>query len=276
MARISFLGLGAMGRRMASRLAPHHDLVVWNRSAGTRIDGARRASTPADAVRDADVVFCMVTDDAASQAVWRGEAGALDAMRPGALAVECSTVSPAHALTLGQAAAERGLRFVDGPVAGSTPQAEAGALAFLLGGSAEDVAALEPILAGLSAVRVHAGPVGAGATLKLMVNALFAVQVAAIGEVLALGEACGLPADRGLELLAPLPVTSKAAVGAGALILAEDHAPRFPVALVEKDLRYAVEAGAGDVVEAARRRYAALVEAGRGGLNLTVIGARGG
>lgn len=148
----------------------------------------------------------------------------------------------------------------------------AGALAFLLGGAAEDVQAVEPILSGLSAVRIHAGPVGGGATLKLMVNALFAVQVVAVGEVLALGEACGLPAARSLELLAPLPVTSKAAAGAGALIVADDHAPRFPVSLVEKDLRYAVQAGAGEVVEAARHRFAALAAFGLGAANLTVTG----
>lgn len=272
MARITFLGLGAMGRRMAARLAPHHELVVWNRSEGPVVPGAVRAPTPAAAVREAEVVFCMVTDDEASHAVWLGGEGALAAMPPGALAVESSTVSPAHARRLGERAAARGLRFVDGPVAGSTPQAEAGALAFLLGGAAEDVQAVEPILSGLSAVRIHAGPVGAGATLKLMVNALFAVQVVAMGEVLALGEACGLPAARSLELLAPLPVTSKAAAGAGALIVADDHAPRFPVSLVEKDLRYAVEAGAGDVVEAARHRFAALAAFGLGAANLTVTG----
>jgi len=271
MSHIAFLGLGAMGRRMAARLVPDHTVAVWNRSAGVAVPGAASAPTPAAAASDADIVITMVTDDDAARSVWLGADGALTAMRPGAVAVEVSTVTPAWIAELGAAADAREVRLLDAPVAGSTPQAEAGALAFLVGGDEATFAEVRPVLALLSKVQIHAGARGRGAVLKLMVNALFAAQVAALGEVLQLAETQGMTTEDAMRLLGPLPVTSPAAQGVGALMVAGDHGSRFPVRLVEKDLRYAVAAGAGPVIEAARARYAAAREAGHGDANLTVV-----
>jgi 3-hydroxyisobutyrate dehydrogenase-like beta-hydroxyacid dehydrogenase len=192
-------------------------------------------------------------------------------MAPGAAALESSTVTPDWVAELGAAAAAAGVRLLDAPVAGSTPQAEAGALAYLVGGDAETLAEVRPVLDAMGRVVVHAGGPGRGAVLKLMVNALFATQVAVVAELLQLAERHGLPAAEAAELLGPLPVTSPAARGAAALMVAGDHASRFPVRLVAKDLRYAVAAGAGPVVDAARARFDAIADAGGADDNLTVV-----
>jgi 3-hydroxyisobutyrate dehydrogenase len=127
---VAFLGLGAMGSRMASRLVSDEiDLRVWSRSgppAGAASLCKLAAPTAADAVKGAGVVIAMVTDDDASRRVWL-DAGVLRSMRTGAIAVECSTLSPGWVSELATHARDAGLRFVDAPVVGSRPQAEAGA-----------------------------------------------------------------------------------------------------------------------------------------------------
>lgn len=248
MTRIAFLGLGAMGSRMATRLlAAGHALTVWNRSAGAadalRARGAAVAASPRAAAAQAEVVFAMLFDDAASRSAWLdAEQGAAQSLAPGTLAVETSTLSPAWTATLNTALAQRGVRFVDAPVAGSRPQAEAGQLIFLTGGSAADVEALRPLLTALGTAVHHVGPSGAGATLKLAANALFATQVAAMAELLRFVERAGLDAPRALEALRSLPITSPAAAGVAALTLARNFQPQAPVALLAKDLGYALDA----------------------------------
>lgn len=278
MTRIAFLGLGAMGSRMAAHLVGDADLVVYNRTP-SRADalvaaGARFAATPRDAVRGADLVVSMVTDDAASTALWSGsEVAALHGLSPGALVLEASTVSPDRIRALNGSVTALGARLLDAPVAGSTPQAEAGALAWLVGGDAADVAEATPWMLRMGGRVVHAGPVGQGAVLKLVVNALFATQVALVAELLAAAEPAGMAPAHLVELLADLPVLSPAARGAAALMVAGDHAPRFPVDLVAKDLAYAGALGATPVVDAARACFVAASEGGHGGENLTVLHA---
>ncbi len=274
--RVAFLGLGAMGARMARHLVGAAELVVYNRTA-ERADallaaGAVRAETPRAAAEGADVVFGMVTDDHAAEALWLGEGlGAVRGLRRGALAIECSTVTPGFVGRLGAAVEARGARLLDAPVAGSTPQAEAGALAFLVGGDAADLDAARPLLDRMGAAVLHAGPRGHGATLKLVVNALFAGQVALMAELLRAAERHGLAPATVADLLAKMPVTSPAAAGAAALMVAGDHAPRFPVDLVVKDLGYAAALAPTPVTEAARAVFAAARAAGDGDRNLTVV-----
>lgn len=278
MTRIAFLGLGAMGSRMAAHLVGDADLVVYNRTP-SRADalvaaGARFAATPRDAVRGADLVVSMVTDDAASTALWSdSDVAALHGLSPGTLVLEASTVSPDRIRALNGSVTALGARLLDAPVAGSTPQAEAGALAWLVGGDAADVAEATPWMLRMGGRVVHAGPVGQGAVLKLVVNALFATQVALVAELLAAAEPAGMAPAHLVELLADLPVLSPAARGAAALMVAGDHAPRFPVDLVAKDLAYAGALGATPVVDAARARFVAASEGGHGGENLTVLHA---
>lgn len=278
---VTVLGLGAMGRRMAARiLAAGHPLNVWNRSPGPAAalaaQGAQVADSPRAAVAESDVCISMLTDDQAATEVWLGTHGALEAVRAGGIVVAAGTLRPTMVRELGAAARSRGLHFLDAPVAGSTPQAEAGALRSLVGGRVEEVETVRPVLSTYSSAVVHAGPVGAGATLKLMVNGLFTVQVAAVAELLALARAQGADAAALLDHLAATPVCSPAAAGLGRMMLAGDHAPRFPVRLVEKDLGYVVSAAGGPesapVAAAARAVFQAHAAAGHGDQNLSVLG----
>ena len=190
MAKLAFLGLGAMGSRMAANLAAAgHDLAVWNRTAdrasSLASSGARVAATPREAARDAEFVVAMLRYDEASRAVWTApETGALSGMPAAAVAIECSTLSLAWTQELAAACSARGQAFVDAPLAGSRPQAEAKSLIFLAGGEPGPVERVRPILLQTGATLHHVGPAGTGMAVKLAVNTLFATQVAAMAELL--------------------------------------------------------------------------------------------
>jgi 3-hydroxyisobutyrate dehydrogenase len=246
MNKITFLGTGAMGSRMAlALLKAGLDVTVWNRNPERTqtlaLQGAKVVATPADAVRGAQVVIAMLRDDEASRNVWI-DSNALTTMPQDALAMECSTLSPMYVKQLAQAAQARGVAFLDAPVAGSRPQADAGQLIFMVGGAAADLARAQPLLAHMGAAVHHAGEAGAGASVKLLVNALFAAQVALMGELLGLASKMGLDVQRTLEIIAATPTCSPAAKGAAMGMLAKNFAPMFPIELVRKDMSYALDA----------------------------------
>lgn len=282
MARVAVLGLGAMGSRMAMRLiAAGHQVAVWNRTAAATAPleaaGAMAAPTPRQAVAEAEVVISMVRDDAAAYAVWLdADGGALSGLRADAVALECSTLSAAGIGILARAMSDAGVAFLDAPVAGSRPQAEAGRLIHFVGGEAGHLARVEPVLGAMAAAVHHVGPVGAGSAVKLAVNTLFGVQVAALAEVLALLTAAGVDPARAVEVIAATPVCSPAAQAAAGLILAGNHAPKFPVALVEKDFGYALASAeaahlASPVTQATHALFGEAVRRGLGGDHLTVV-----
>lgn len=274
---IAVLGLGAMGSRMAKRLLDAgHSVRVWNRSAHQQRDelvalGAVACESPADAVKDCEVAISMVRDDDASRAVWL-DAGALDALGDG-VAIESSTCTPAWITELSAAASKRMVAFLDAPVAGTRPQADAGQLIYLVGGEASALKRVRPVLDVLGGAVHHVGPNGAGATMKLAVNSLFGIQVAALAETLGLLRANGIDDAAAMETLATLPITSKAMVGVGGLMVAKKYAPMFPIDLVEKDFGY-VEAAAREatpIASAARGAYAKAQSEGLGGENIVAV-----
>ncbi|NJM82307.1 MAG: NAD(P)-dependent oxidoreductase [Tabrizicola sp.] len=271
--KIAFLGLGAMGSRMALRLvAAGHEVTVWNRTP-RRVDGAAAAATAAAAVPGAKVVIAMLRDDAASAAVWNE---AMAGMAPGALGIEMSTVTPAQARALHDAAAARGLDFLDAPVAGSRPQAEAGQLIFMAGGEASVLAQAEPLLRDIGAAVHHAGGPGAGAMVKLMVNSLFGAQVAVIAELLGMAANAGIDPARAVDILAATPVAGPAAKAAAAAMLARGFAPAFPIDLVEKDFALARRTGEENgsplpVTAAVHAVFAAAKSEGYGADNITGV-----
>ena len=166
MSTIAFLGLGAMGSRMAQRLLENgRTLVVWNRSpqpiaALTRL-GAVAAASPREAAERSDIVVSMVADDAAARTVWLDpRSGAAEGLRAGSIAVESSTVTPAWIAELGAAAKARGAALVDAPVAGSLPAAATGQLLVLMGGDDAAVETVKQALAPLASAFRHLGPSG--------------------------------------------------------------------------------------------------------------------
>jgi 3-hydroxyisobutyrate dehydrogenase-like beta-hydroxyacid dehydrogenase len=280
-ATIGMMGLGAMGGRMAARLIEAgHTVRVWNRTAARAqplvAAGATHAATPREAVLGADFALAMVRDDEASRTVWLDQdTGALAGLAPSTLAIEGSTLSLDWTRELGRAFDQAGRRLIDAPVAGSRPQAEAGQLIFMVGGAPADVDRARPVLNLLGAAVHHAGPAGSGAVVKLAVNALFGVQVAAVAELIAMLDRAGAEPGAALDILAATPVCSPAAKGAGAAMLAGQFAPLFPVELVEKDLGYAL-AAAGDrsgapAIAAVQSVFSRAVRAGLGAQNLNSV-----
>ena len=198
MAKIAFLGAGSMGSAMIKNyLKGGHDVTVYNRTLDKakplEAHGATLASTPREAVGGAEVVISSLANDDASRECWDGNNGALHGeFQTGAFAIEASTASLDWINTLAELARARGMRFLDCPVAGRPDLAQAGKLKVFAGGASEDVDALRPILASISAAVTHFGPVGSGITFKLIYNVMGALQVAATAEGMFACEAAGI------------------------------------------------------------------------------------
>ncbi|MBC9719689.1 NAD(P)-dependent oxidoreductase [Streptomyces sp. TRM66268-LWL] len=247
MAQIAFLGLGRMGAPMAARLlAAGHPLTVWNRTTARAepllARGARLAASPAQAVRDADVVLTMLATPDAVRDVARQ---IVPALLPGAHWVEMSTIGPDAVRELA-AALPSEVTLVDAPVTGSTDKAEAGTLGILAGGEADPV---EQLLSALGTV-TRTGPLGTGAALKLVVNTAVLGAVALVGEAMRLADALGIPEE-----------TAKATLGnsalGGAVPRAFAEGMHFANDLAVKDIRLATEITDLPAMETIREYFAA-------------------
>ena len=270
--KISVLGLGIMGAGMARQLlAKGFDLTVWNRdsakAAPLESAGARVAGTVAEAVRDADVALSMLSNDEASRSVWFEDAGALANMRPGAIAIESSTLTVDWIRELSVAALARDIGFLDAPVTGSKVQAESGALSFLVGGPAELLERVRPVLAAMGGSVAHLGPAGSGAMMKLINNFLCGVQVASLAEAIAMAERSGLDARQAAAVLAAGSPGSPLVKIVAQRMVDRAYEPNFFVPLMAKDLAYARQAFARAGIElrsadVAREQFVAADRAG--------------
>jgi 3-hydroxyisobutyrate dehydrogenase len=162
-------------------------------------------------------------------------------MKPGAIAIKCSTVTPAWIRELGFAVAAKGVAVLDAPVAGSRPQAEAGQLVFMVGGNDDAYAKAEPVLAPLAAKVMHVGKLGQGAVLKLAVNTLFAAQLESVAELLGFLSRNGFAAEQAAELLGAFPIVAPPIAGAAKMMAAKNTMPLFTIDLIEKDLGYIID-----------------------------------
>jgi 3-hydroxyisobutyrate dehydrogenase len=246
--RIAFLGLGIMGAGMAGRLldAGFH-VTVYNRSAerarALQSRGAIVAESPRAAASGADIVFSMVADDAASNATWDGERGALAGVRRGSVVVECSTVTVSRVRELADAAARVGCTFVDAPVTGSKMQAAGGELLFLVGADDVALARIRPALEAMGKTILHLGPVGSGALVKLINNFLCGVQAASLAEAIAVIERSTLERDRAVQAIVNGSPGSPVMKTLAGRILANDFSPNFYLHLLVKDMGYAIAEG---------------------------------
>ncbi|MBE9003998.1 NAD(P)-dependent oxidoreductase [Fortiea sp. LEGE XX443] len=245
MSRVAVLGIGAIGSRVAQNLLDaNHEVVVYNRTPEKAIPlvnkGAIYAATPREASENADIVISMVTDNDASRVIWLDEeTGAVMGLGKNAIAIESSTLTVAWTKELAAEIEGCGGNFLDAPVVGSRPQAADKKLIYLVGGSAETLTIAQDIIyaAGASTIH-HVGSIAQGMAMKLAVNALFGIQVAALAEILGMLSKNGIEPAKALECLGELPVISPSTKGAGNLMLKRNHAPMFPIDLVEKDFRY--------------------------------------
>jgi 3-hydroxyisobutyrate dehydrogenase len=246
MPHVAFIGLGRMGHGMAGRyLDAGFALTVWNRSKAKADDliarGARWATSPGNAAIDADAVVTMVADDEASREVWLGKDGAAVAMKAGTLAIECSTVSHAHALAMARELRARGLIYVDCPVTGLPEAAAAGKLTLLVGADPADLEKARPYLAPIANSIRHFGAVGSGTVFKLINKLMGAVQIASLAEGLAIAEQSGLDMNLVTEALSSGAVASPQVIRHSKRMALRDFSgASFTAALRHKDAAYAV------------------------------------
>ncbi|BCQ51876.1 NAD(P)-dependent oxidoreductase [Burkholderia gladioli] len=281
MAKISILGLGAMGSRMAANLIKAgHQVTVWNRSpqaAHALIEaGARAARTPKEAAGEADFVIAMVRDNDASRQVWLDpDTGAMAGLSADAIAIESSTLTAEWVRELGAQMAGSGRLLLEAPVVGSTPQADAAQLTYLVGGDAGTFARTEAVLKAMGSTIHHVGPLGAGALTKLATNTLLGIQVTVLAELIGMLKRADADVARVLEVVATTPVWSMAAGRLSGLMLAGNFAPQFPVELIEKDFGYTLQAAGSDAaaptIAAARGVFRTAIERGFGQDNMTGV-----
>ena len=245
--KITFIGLGIMGSRMARHiLTAGFDLTVWNRSPAAseplQQAGATVAASATAAVREADLVLTMLSTPQVVDEVMI-DGGVLDAMPAQCIWADSTTVSPAFALRSAGEAVERGLRFLSVPVGGTREPADAGTLAVFVGGPADVLEQVRPVLDTYSSAILHLGEAyDRGAAYKILINGMLAESMLVFSEAVRLGVAMGLDRDFLLEALPKAPVIAPFVASKVARIQSKDYTDAsFPLELVHKDLNLLVE-----------------------------------
>ncbi|HEX9781087.1 MAG TPA: NAD(P)-dependent oxidoreductase [bacterium] len=240
--KVGFIGLGTMGRPMAENLIKAGcALVVWNRTpARTRpleALGAKPSPGPAQVAAEAEIVITMVTGPEDVEQVVLGPDGVLEGIRPGAVLIDMSTVTPMTSRKLAAGATTRQAEFLDAPVVGSVGPAAEGTLVILAGGLPTTLERCRPVLEAMGRTVIHAGGVGMGSALKLATNLMLAHLMAGLAEGLLLTEQSGIEPARYLEVLQASPFRSRWYETKGAGLAAREFAPHFALKHMHKDLR---------------------------------------
>ena len=243
--QVAFLGIGNMGLPMAMNLAAAKQrfvLRIWNRTPqrckALEKAGARREDTPRACVLGADVIVTMLADKAALAAVFGGDDGVLAGLarqRTPQIVIDMSTVGRAAVLEAARAVEAKGGRFIDAPVSGTVKPAERAELVALVGGRLKDIARAEPVLLTMCKRLLHAGDVGQGQALKVVLNGLGAHHMVALTSMLVLGERAGLSRETLMDAFTSGAFASPSYVGKKAKVLARDYSPEFSLLLALKD-----------------------------------------
>lgn len=270
---VGLIGLGLMGKPMGQNLLKvGFPLLVWNRTTSKADDlvrqGAQFAANPRELARRVDVLITIVSDPPALEEVMFGEQGALDGLRKGSVFIDSSTVSPELARREAAVCAERGIDFLDAPVTGGTWGAEKGELVFMIGGRAEVFERAKPVLEAVGKRFFLLGPNGAGQTVKLAMNLILALEVEALAEATALVTTAGIAGERLIEVLQSSMGRSPLMDVKAPLILKKEYPASFPLRLMHKDVRLALELARQEGIElpagaAAYTTYSAVKEASK-------------
>jgi 3-hydroxyisobutyrate dehydrogenase len=241
--KVAFLGLGDIGALMAAHLARDpFDLVVWNRTASkaesfAREHEARVAGTPAEAVKDAQVVITCLPSSVEVEAVLHGENGMLGSLRRGAVMIDCTSGDPPTSRSIAAELGGRGVEFIDAPVSGGTTAAKAGALTVMWGGDESVFERVRPVVEAFGKKIVHAGRVGSGDALKAVNNALLAVHILSAAEGLAVLVKAGVDPKVALEVINASSGRSNSSENLIPQRVLTRAFPRtFRLALLEKDI----------------------------------------
>jgi 3-hydroxyisobutyrate dehydrogenase len=248
MAPVGFIGLGAMGSRMARRLLQGgHAVVGYNRTAEKARPlveaGMTLARSPCEVASQAAVVLSMVTDGDALDAIAHGEDGVLAGLAREAIWVEMSTVGPAITQALAVEVEARGATLLDAPVSGSAITVEQGQLSFMVGGDPRALERVRPYLLAIGPTITHVGELGLAKAMKIATNLGLAVQMLAFSEAVVLAEKAGLARDRAVEVLLRSVIASPMVKYRGPFVLAMPAEALFDVPMMQKDLQLALELG---------------------------------
>lgn len=279
--KVGLIGLGLMGKPMGMNLLKAgYPLTVWNRTA-SRADelvaaGAKLARSPQELAANSEFVISIVSDPAALEEVLWGQDGAMQGLQRSSIYVDSSTVSPTLARKVANACEERGVRFLDAPVTGGDWGAKKGELVFMAGGDAKTLSDAEPVLRVLGKKWFHLGPNGAGQTIKLAMNLILALQVDALAEALALVTAAGLQGEKLVEVMQSSMARSGVLDIKSQNLLKGDYTPSFPLRLMHKDMRLALELAQQTHVElpatsAAFKTYSTVKEQAKEDLDYSAV-----
>ena len=278
MRRVAVLGTGIMGAPMARNLLrTGHQVTVWNRTVekaeALEEAGARVASTPADAVRGAEIVLTMLADALAVEETLIGS-GALDVMPQGALWIQSSTIGVAGTERLAEQAGERGITFVDAPVLGTKKPAEDGQLFMLASGPEEARARCKPVFDAISRGHVWLGEAGLGTRLKLVVNSWILCTIENLSETFVLAQTLGVDPRSLLEAISGGGMDMPYAHLKGEAILNQDFPASFPLVHARKDVALILDA-AGEVelplVRATLQQFDRAFELGHGDEDMSAV-----
>src|SRR4051794_5450359 len=246
--KIGFIGLGIMGSRMVANLQKHgYQLVVFNR---TRAKAepllgpcTSFSDSPADLGQHVDVLFTMLAHPDAVEAVALGSNGFLTQLRPNALWIDCSSVNPSFSRKMAAAAAARGVRFVDAPVTGSGPAAANAKLTFWVGAEPADLENIRPLLLCMGNKIVHVGGHGAGTSIKMVINLLLGIEMAAFAEAMELGQALGVSRKMLFDSVLSTPAVAPFLQAKREKIESGNYEAEFPLRWMQKDLHLASVSG---------------------------------
>jgi 3-hydroxyisobutyrate dehydrogenase len=244
---VGFIGLGIMGSRQAANLArAGYELTVYNRTREraekwAQEHGGHVAATPREVGERSDIVITMVVDGDQVDAMLLADDGAAAGAKPGTLFIDMSTIGPAEARRIGDALAERGHGFVDAPVTGSSPKAEDGTLTIMAGGGDEDIQRAMPLFEVMGEIIVHVGGVGTGQQVKVLSNAVSAVNCATLAQALVVGRRADVNLEALLKVMAGGSANSTMLQLKGEPMLKHDFTPLFKLDHMLKDVRLCLE-----------------------------------
>ncbi|KQX52011.1 MULTISPECIES: NAD(P)-binding domain-containing protein [unclassified Paenibacillus] len=246
MKRIGFIGLGTMGKPMAANLIQKGFMVtVYNRTAEKADElahlGAEMSLTPAEVARSSDVLITMLSNDASLLETFYSEQGILSGIHPALTIIDSSTVAPQTSQKLAEELAAHFVDFLDAPVTGSKPAAEAGTLTFMVGGSQEVFDEHQDVFLALGSKALYLGPSGSGSYAKLAHNTMVGINLAGLAEGLSIAVKAGVNPAQFLDIVRSGGANSKMVELKGDKIIDRDFSNQFSLKLMLKDLQLAQE-----------------------------------
>jgi len=241
--RVAFLGLGIMGRPMAANLVKAgHEVAVWNRSAGHPVEGARTAISPADAAKNAEVIWMCVADTAAVERLLFAPDGVEPSLQQGVVVIDSSTISPAATRDFAERVRQKGADYLDAPITGSKMGAESAQLIFIVGGNEETVEQMQPLFQAMGKAVMRMGDVGMGQSAKLAMNLMIALIYEGFAEAMVLARKLGVEPEKLVSLVQASMVRSGVMDYKAPFVLRHDFTPNFPLRLMYKDLQLMLDA----------------------------------